>query len=236
MLHSGLHGIINSQYVHAVHGYAGNIIGCGTNRQMLRVRHPMNIGGHTVLVIFQNVDHRQFPCRRHVQRLMEGPLVRRAVTEVRNGNGVVSPQFRCIRTAGCQRNSGADNAVCTQNAQVGVDHVHGAAPTVAISGFLTEQLCQHLVRAGALGNAVSVAAMGCGDVVCFLQCQRRTHGAGLLSQTQMDVTGQLASCESLGCHLFELADADHHFIGMFHPSRIAFRSQNFHSLLLPSVS
>src|SRR5580704_9565312 len=99
---------------------------------------------------------------------MKRAVTHRAVAKKANRNLFTPPKLRRESRASTQRHARPDDAVCTQKSVFGVVNVH-AAPTPPIASIgLAPYLGKHRPHRNALGNCVSVAAMGAGDVVVLV--------------------------------------------------------------------
>ena len=161
------------------------------------------------MIVLQQKHHRQLPRRGHVQRLVERPLIGRAVAEKGHRDRAVAPDLGGQRAARRQRDACAHDAVGAQNAQLHVHDVHGPAPAPAVARLLAEQLRHGPVRAGSLGKAVPVPPVGGGDVIRLPQRKARANAAGFLSHVEVDVPRQLAAGEALGSLRLKGADQRH---------------------------
>ena len=91
-------------------------------------------GAHAVAVVLADVDDRQLPLRRHVERLVEGALVRRGVAEEAHRDAVFVAVLR--RRRPCPAASGnlpADDAVAAVEVVLDVEDVHRAALALAVA-------------------------------------------------------------------------------------------------------
>ena len=103
----------------------------------------------------------------------------------------------------------ADDAVGAEIAALDIGDVHRAAAAAAIAVFLAEELGEHQLRIGALGDAMAMAAMGRGDVVGLAQRHGGADRARLLADRQMHrAVDQAAHIGFLGAFL-EAADEIH---------------------------
>ena len=68
-------------------------------------------GAHGVLVVLDDVDHRQLPQLGHVEAFIDLALVGGAVAEIGQAHAVIAAIFVGEGQTGAQRHLGADNAV-----------------------------------------------------------------------------------------------------------------------------
>src|SRR5208282_2790338 len=144
-----------------------------------------------------------------VERLVEGALRERAVAEEAGddfGAFVVADRER--KAAG-DGQSAADDRIAAHEAEVLVEEMHRAAAAVRNSGRLAEQLSHHDARLGALGEAVTVLAIGRDDVVLVVESVNRADGDGRLAGVKMAKAGDFAAAVHLGGLFLEAANERH---------------------------
>ncbi len=174
-------------------------------RRMLRGRRRE----FRVSVVLAEEDHGQFPDRREVERLVEGPLRRGPVAEERNGHTVPTAELRRSRGADGDRKAGRDDAIGPEDPDLGIGDVHRAAPAPVGSFGTTHELGEHPERLESLGQAVSMAAVGGRDDVIGAQRPAGANGRRLLADRQVHEAGDEAVAIELGDPLFEAADQHH---------------------------
>ena len=84
--------------------------------------------------------------------------------------------------------TGSHDSVHAHDALGHVGDVHGAAVAFVVAGLLKEDLGGHLVQVAALGDQVTVAAMGAGDVVVLVQRADDADGHRLLADIGVEGT------------------------------------------------
>src|ERR1700720_385785 len=107
---------------------------------------PVLTGELTVEVVLTDVDTGQLPERSKVERLVEGTLVGRAVAEERNRDPACTFPTELQRGAGRERDPTADDAVRTQEAKLGVDHVQRPALRAVVAVRARVELRVHARR------------------------------------------------------------------------------------------
>ena len=140
---------------------------------------------------------------------MERAGGQRAVAEEGDGHGVVTALAGCRGCADGDRQSGPDDPVGAEDAEVGIGDVHRAASATTRPAFAAHQLGEHRRHVGALGQAVAVAAMGRGDEVRRPQSRAHTDGDRLLSDRQVHEARNLTVSVEHRHPLLETADAEH---------------------------
>src|SRR5205085_9599835 len=90
-------------------------------------RRTFHRGAHAVLVVLDDVEHRQIPQRRHVEGLIDLALVERAVAHVGHRKTAIAFVLVGKPEAGADGYLGADYAVAAVKALLAAEHVHGAA-------------------------------------------------------------------------------------------------------------
>ena len=112
---------------------------------------------------------------------MERALVGGAVAEEADGHPAGAERLGGERRAAGQRDAAADDAVGAEHPFVDVGDVHRAALALADAGRLAHQLGHHAGDVDALGDAVTVAAVGRGDEVVVGQVGADADRDGLLA-------------------------------------------------------
>ena len=87
--------------------------------------------------------------------------------------------------------------------------MHAAAFTFAVAGRFAVKLGKHLVELTALGNQVTVAAVGAGYPVLVGQMHHHGTGDRLLAHIEVQCAGYLAIFHELTGSFFEYPDPDH---------------------------
>src|SRR3546814_1380742 len=103
-------------------------------------RGALDRGAHAVLVVLDDVDHRQRPQRRHVEGLVDLALVERAVAEVGDRDGVLLQVAVGEGETGADRHLGADDAMTAVKALLVAEHVHRAALALGVAAGAAGQL------------------------------------------------------------------------------------------------
>ena len=174
------------------------------------IGNPVDLGGHTVAVIFNEPHHGKLPCGGHIQGLVEAALVGGAVAEAAHGHRAVAQDLGGQSAAG---RDGLTAAYDTVGAQVihllHVRNVHGAALTLAVAGLFAEQLGHSQLGVSAPGNGVAVATVGRGKVVLGADSGESAGLSSLLTDAQMDIACQHTLGEALGGLLLEGTDTHH---------------------------
>jgi len=84
-----------------------------------------------------------------------------------------------------------------------------ATGAAAVAWFLAQQLGEHFVQGSALGKAMTVAAVGTGNVVVAPQCLADAHGNRFLPDIEMRESRHLGAEIELIDLLFKQADLQH---------------------------
>ena len=140
---------------------------------------------------------------------MEGPDVGRAVAEERHRHRVLSLVDGGERRADGVRDAAAHDAVRAEHPDAQIVDVHAAATALAVTGHLAEQLGIHVAQVRALGDRVSVTAVGRGDDVVRAKRGHHARGNRLLPDIQMKKAGHPAALHQLAGFLFEEPDPHH---------------------------
>ena len=160
-------------------------------------------------IVLAEEDDRQLPHGGEVQGLVEGPLRHGSITEERHRDAPVAPELCRRRRAGGDRHARGHDAVGTEDPELRVGDVHGAAPAAVRALILAHQLGEHGGRLQALGQAVAVAAVRRRDDVGRMQWPARADGRRLLPRRQMDETGDFTIAVERRHPLLEASDQQH---------------------------
>ena len=207
-VHGGFGVGVDLEDVVAVDGGAGNSVGRTAQFDRPGVS-EVGVGGHAVLVVLADEDGGQVHGGGDVDALMEGASGSGAIAEEGDGDFAVLANLGPQRRAGGDRDAGADNAVGAEVAELNVGDVHGAALAAAVAGGAAEEFGHHLVHAGALGDAMAVAAVGAGDEVALVQSGADAGGGGFLADVEVEGTAHFGGQEGLLSRFLEATDAPH---------------------------
>ena len=156
---------------------------------------------------------------------MENTFVGCAVSEERNGDLTVVLHFAGQSRAHGDGYAARNNGVCAKVTCVHIGDVHGASAALAVSVLFTHKLGKSLSGIGALCKAVTVTAVGAGDVIVgikqFADCGRN----GFLSYTKMNRASEHIFLKEFERLVFKIPDKVHcvvdmtqlFFIHSFHP-------------------
>ena len=164
---------------------------------------------HPIPVVLHDVDDRQLPHRRHVQRLEEDPLVDRRVAHEADADLVPAAVSDRPRKPRPQRNLAADDPVAAVESHGGVEQVHGtAAPTGTAVGTAV-QLRHGRPRGHSLGDGHRVVTVGGEDQVIRAKRPDPAGGQSLLPDVQVAEAADLADRVRLFRLLLEAAVEEH---------------------------
>ncbi len=170
-------------------------------------------GAHGVLVVLDDVDHRQLPELRHVEALVDLALVGRAVAEIGQRDVVVAAVLVGEGQAGAERDLRADDAVAAEEALLGGEHVHRAALALGIAVGPAGQLRHHALGVHAAGQHVAVVAVAGDDLVARLERHLHADHHGLLADVEVAEAADQAHAVHLAGLLLEAADQQHVLVG-----------------------
>ena len=167
------------------------------------------VGIFVVHIVFAGVDDRQLPELGHVHGFVEHALAQRALAKEADANPAVAELLGRKCGSGGDRGAATHDGVGAEISRGGIGNVHRSAFAAAVAGLFAEQFGKHAVWLGALGQAMTVAAMRAGDVVIRSQRFTNSHGDGLFAFVEVGETGhKRAQIEVVGVFL-ELADRIH---------------------------
>ena len=200
---------VDGEHVLAVNDDAGHAEGGAAAGDVGAADRVVGRGGLGVTVVLADEHHRQFPDGRQVQGFGGGALVGTSVTEEAGGGLARTPDTAREPGAAGQWRTATDDAVGTEHAAIDIGDVHRAALALAATGRFAADLGHHPVDLHALGNAVSVAAVGAGDEVVVVQVGAHPDGDRFFSGVEMNEAGDQAGGEILVQPVLEFADLSH---------------------------
>ncbi len=162
-----------------------------------------------VEIVLADIDDRQFPQRGHVHRLVQQALPQRAVAEEARGDLTAAAHLGRERGAGGDAGRTADDGIGAEVARLRIRDVHRAALAAAVTRLLAEQLGEHPVDRGTLGQAVAVAAVGAGDEVVAAQGLADPDGHAFLAYIEVGQPRHLRALVQLVHLLLEGANLGH---------------------------
>ena len=153
-------GLVDGEDVVPVEPDARHAVGGPACRDVRIARHRLE--GHLgrVEVVLADEQDGQAPDGRQVQALVERPVVDGAVPEERDAHAVGPEEAVAVPGAGRHQDAGPDDPARAQEADLGREEVHAAAPAARAAGGAPEELGHQLARGHPLGERVAVAAMG----------------------------------------------------------------------------
>ena len=162
-----------------------------------------------IAVVLTHEQHRQFPQRGKIQRLVERAGAGRAIAKKRHAD--IPPALRLGRpgSPGSQRQVSCHDAGCTQDPVGGVHQMHRAAATAAQAVLATENLGQGRLQIAALGQYMPMAAVTGEQDVLVREVRTHAHGHRFLAGGQVRKTRYLARSREPLHLVFEQADAPH---------------------------
>src|SRR5690606_6855208 len=203
-------GVTHGQDIHAVDLLAGNPEAGAALIQFGRGRRAFDARAHGVLVVLDDVDGRQLPQLRHVEALVDLPLVRGAVAEIDEADRVVAAVLAREGQPRAQRDLRADDAVTAIEAGRYVEHVHRPALALGRTADAARQLGHDFLRVHARSQHVAVVAIARDDlVVALLDALLNADGHGFLTDVQVAEAPDQAHAVELARALFKATDENH---------------------------
>ena len=202
-------GVTDREHVHPVDGLAGDSEGCAAGVERGRRRGSLERGSHRVLVVLDDEDHRQLPEARHVEGLVDLPLVGRAIAEVGEGDVVVAAVLVGKGQAGADRDVGADDAVAAIELLLLGEHVHRPALALGVARRPSGELGHDTLRVHAAGQHVPVIAVGRHALVAGLRRRLEADDDRLLADVEVAEAADHAHPVELPGLLLEPADQQH---------------------------
>ncbi len=201
--------VANGQHIHAVDRLGRNAVDLAELPDLGLGQRPLERGPHGVSVVLADPDHRQLPERGEVHRLVELALGDRAVAEVAHADLIATLVVDGEPDAGGQGKMGADDGVAAEEVHTLVEQMHRAALTLAQAVAAAEQLGHGPAWVAALGQAVTVLAIGRDRIVITSQHRRGAGGNGFLTDGEVEESTDLAQGVRFGRFLLEAADQHH---------------------------
>ena len=154
-------------------------------RGMLHRRHRLDRRVLHIEVVLAHEHDRQAPDGRQVQRLVERPDVRGAVTEETDGDLPGAPHLGRPRRPGGDRQMRPDDRVGTHHPVRDAGEVHRAALPSHQAALAAEQLCHHGCHRHASSEGVVVSPVGAERVVVGAHRDAVRRGDRLLTESQV---------------------------------------------------
>ena len=149
------------------------------------------------------------PGSRQVQRLEQRGLVDGAVAKDGHGDLAGLVQLGTQGRTDGNRCTRTDDGIFAQQPDTEIGVVHRAALALAATGAPAQQLGHALLWVQPLGDGLSVAAVGAGQVVVAAQWKDRADGGGFLADAGVQRAAQLTAEEEGDGLLLEAADQQH---------------------------
>ena len=164
---------------------------------------------HGVAVVLDHVEDRQLPQRRHVEALVDLPLVDGAVAHVGDADPAILAVLVREREAGPERDLATDDAVAAIEADRAGEHVHRAALALGIAGAAPGQLGHDPARVHVADQHVAVVAVAGDHAVARLQRVLDADRDRLLADIEVAEAADQAHAVELAGLLLEAADQQH---------------------------
>ncbi len=205
----GRHGVVHDADVVSVDARLGHRVGVGPVGDAVDRRGEVLRGVLAVEVVLAQEDHRERPDRRHVQRLVKRPDVRRAVAEEAQRHPAVAQVLRRERRPEGDRQMRAHDRERPVCADGDVREVHRAALAAAQAVRLAHDLSEGPVGRRPHREHGAVAAVGAEHRVAVPKRAARPHDDGLLPLAQMRRAAHEPRREEALGGLLERADLPH---------------------------
>src|SRR5437763_817711 len=202
-------GFMHRDDVHPIDLLALNAVGDAAVVEVGAGRSAADRSAHAITVVFDDVDDRQLPQRRHVEALVDLALVDRAVAQIGHRDPPVVAVAMSKAETGTDRYLSPDDAVSAEEILLAAEHVHRAALAVRIAAAPAGQLGHHTLRVHAAGQHMAVIAVGGDDRVALLQRGLHADDYRLLSDIEMTKSADQPHAVHLACPLLETADQQH---------------------------
>jgi hypothetical protein len=195
--------------VHAVHLLAGNVKGAPPLREVGGCGGALDRRAHPVLVVFDDVDHRQLPQLRHVEAFVDLPLVGRAVAEIGQRDIVVPAILVGEGESGAERHLCADDAMPAEEALLDGEHVHRAALALGVAVVASRQLGHDALGIHPAGQHVAVIAIAGDHLVARLECHLHADDNRFLPDVEVTEAADQSHAVELTRLFLEPPDQEH---------------------------
>lgn len=209
MLDGIARGVIDRHHVHAIDAVTVDAVGRGPAMELGHRRMAMDFSPDLVAVVLADEQYRQPPQRRHVHRLMEGPLIRRAIAEVAQDDFRRIVHAQPIADPGRDGKGFTDDGIAAEETLVGVEEMHGATVAMRTSGRPPEQLGHDGARTDTPHHGVHVLAVSTDDIVGGIGGVQGADDHRLFTGIQMEKAADIALRVPLRRDLLELARKRH---------------------------
>ena len=173
------------EYILPVYLSARHIVRRATLVDVVDGRCPLERRAHAVPVVLDDIDHRELPEPRHVERFVEGAGVHHRLTHEANDHLIGAAILDGEADPGRNGHVPAHNPVSAEEVGIAIEEVHRAPLPASHAIAATEQFGHDRARRYAAGQRLSVIAVGGDDVVIGAEHRNSTGAARLLPDVEV---------------------------------------------------
>src|SRR5688572_6774161 len=177
--------------------------------QIRRRRRALDRGAHRILVVLDDEHGGQLPQLRHVEGLVDLPLVGGAVAEVCEADPAIAAIEVGEGEPGAERHAGADNTVAAVEAFLGREHVHRPAFALRAAVPAPGELGHDALRSHADGKRVPMITVGGDHLVVWLERHLHADDDRFLPDVEMTEAADMPHAVELARLLLEAANKQH---------------------------
>src|SRR5712692_4705136 len=204
-----LAGRLDRAHVHAVDLLARDVERSPALGQVGGRRRARDRRSHPVLIVLDDVDHRELPQLRHVEALVDLALIDGAVPQIGQGCVVVAAVMVGEGEAGPERDLGGHDAMPAEETLLDREHVHRAALALGVAAAPAGQFRHDALWVHAAGQHMAVIAVAGDDLVARLDRQLHADDDGLLADIEVAEAADQAHAVELPGLLLEASDEQH---------------------------
>ena len=182
---------------------------CALGQAVLDCGRPLHARPHRVLVVFDDVNHRELPERGQIERLVIRALVDSPVTQKAEAATFQALVFQAVGKAEAKRGLAGHDPVTAPVVFFRCEKMHRAALAARAAGGLAEKLRHAGVHVHPHRERVAVVPVGGDHVVVFPQERYRPNRDRFLADVKVEEPPHFALVVILQRRLLEPADAQH---------------------------
>ena len=172
-------------------------------------------GAHGVMIVLDDIEHRELPQRRHVEALIDLALIGRALAEEGERRREALPRYLLAKASPVPSGAGAPTMPWPPiEILLHREHVHRAALALGIAMAASGEFGHHALGVHARGEHVAVIAIGGDDLVARLDRHLHADDDRLLADIEMAEAADIAHAVELARLLLEAADEQHPPVGL----------------------
>ncbi len=201
--------LINGKHIVSVYRNPGYAVGLRSNRKIIYVHAFTGAERHAVLIVLADINDRQAPDGRHVDRFVKRSFVQRSVAKETDDNPAFVSKLERYTGSGRDGDPAADDTVGTEIAAGEIGYVHAATFAATVTGFLPEQLCHHFLQIYAFPDCMPVTTVSAGHEVLVVEVCERADRGRLFTAVQVSRSVHHTPGKEIGYLIFKRSDMVH---------------------------